>query len=105
MAVSFALVSSRPDLGRKVYDMTCDGSYASGGYAITAANVGMVSIDNITASDATGQGNVASWIPADAKLKVFQGSATASAVLSEAVSGDLSTSNVFRLQVTGVPAL
>lgn len=105
MAASYSIVKRMPDVGKTIVDVTADGSYPAGGYPVTAANVGMLNIDNIIGQDKTQQGNLIAYDPVNAKLKVYQTGAALSGVLSEAVSGDLSTSNVFRLEVTGTPVV
>ena len=105
MAIALSVVARRPDLRENIVDMTADGSYASGGYAIAPKDVGMLSIDSIEAYEKTGQGNIAQWDPTNSKLRVFQTGAALSGVLSEAIAGDLSTANVFRLVVKGTPAM
>lgn len=105
MAIALARVKSRADVRETIFDMTCDGSYSSGGYAIAPKDVGLLSIDSIEAYEKTGQGNLAQWDPTNGKLRVFQTGAALSGVLSEAISGDLSTANVFRLVCKGDPVL
>jgi hypothetical protein len=105
MAIALAKVKSRPDLREAIWDMTCDGSYSSGGYAIAPADVGMLTIDSIEAYEKTGQGNLAQWDPTNSKLRVQQTGAALSGVLSEAIGADLSTANVFRLVIKGDPRL
>ena len=105
MAIALALVKSRPDVREKIYDMTADGAYSSGGYAIAPADVGMMTIEDIEAHQKGGAGNLAHWDPANSKLKIFQTGAAVSGPFSECIAGDLSTSDVFRLVVKGTPRL
>src|SRR5215210_5871649 len=105
MAITLTRVKALPDQRRTIYTLTCDGSYSSGGYAISPRDLGLFQIDSLMAYETSGQGNLAQWDAPNGKLRVFQTGAALSGVFSEAVSGDLSTANVFRIEATGNPVL
>lgn len=104
MAVALATVKHSPDLRRRIVDVTLDGSYAAGGYALTASQLGVLTIDNINASMVSGHGFVPQWVSSTGKLKVYK-SAGSAAALTECANTDLSTSNVVRCEVIGPPVL
>lgn len=73
-------------------DITLDGSYATGGWAITAANLKLNTIYQITppsAGIASARGFLLRWDHATGKLSAFQGSTASNAGLKEIDAGDL----------------
>jgi len=105
MAAAFSIVARRPDLRETIVDMTADGSYPANGYPVAPKDVGLISIDNIEGHEKTVLGNDIQFDNVNSKLKIFQTGAALSGVFSEAIAGDLSTSNVFRLVCKGPPIL
>jgi len=105
MAATFASVERRPDLGRTITDMTCDGSYPAGGYPLVNASLGLLgspksvqcSYKHATATSS----NVADWIPSTNKVLITESGTAVSAPLVECVAGDITTSHVVRLTAYG----
>jgi hypothetical protein len=109
MALAYAMVERRSDMRQNIVDITLDGSYAAGGYALDNPSLGIVgnptNVDCNTYVHATATNDfVAVWDPANNKVKVFK-SGTAGATLNECVSGDITTSHKIRATVTGTPRL
>jgi hypothetical protein len=106
MAPTFSapLVNSRRDQGQTVVDMTCDAAYpGSGGYPITAANLGMMDMpDDMNCAVKTGHGFLPVYNQGASKLQMLKGAA---GVLVEAASADITSSVVVRLTSTGRPIL
>ena len=104
MAIAYTVVAKRPDAGRTVVDVTLDGSYASGGYALDPKQMGMISIDGVDASFTTGEGFAANYIASTGKLKLFKNAAGAGA-FTEGANTDFTSSIKVRCDVTGTPLL
>ena len=100
MAIAYATVARYPDRYNVITDITCDGAYAAGGYALTASQLGVLSIDGADAESVTGDGFTPCYVASTGKLKIFKSAAVAGQH-TEAVAADLSTANKFRLTVTG----
>lgn len=104
MAIAYAVVERRPDIGRNIIDITLDGSYTAGGYALDNGSMGMLS--NPTGMDLTYVHATATndfvpvWDPANNKLKVFK-SGTADATLNECVGANITSSHKVRATVYG----
>jgi hypothetical protein len=105
MAAAFTIVKRRPDMRENIVDMTADTSYPANGYPVAAADVGLLSIDSIECYQKGGAGNLAVFDPAASKIKIMQTGAALSGAFSEAVAGDLTTADVFRLVAKGDPRL
>src|SRR5215210_8659798 len=101
MAAVFTRAKAYPAANMTITDLTADGSYPANGYPVTARDLGLRSIDSVQAYERTVQGNVAQFDVTNSKLKIFQTGAALSGLLSEAIAGDLSTANVFRLVAHG----
>jgi|GraSoiStandDraft_16_1057320.scaffolds.fasta_scaffold4266425_2 hypothetical protein len=104
MAIAYTRVASYPDKYQIITDVTADGSYASGGYLLDAKQLGVLAIDAVDATSVTGDGLTITYVSSTGKLKVFK-SAGAAGQHTEVVSGDLTTANKFRCNVTGRPIL
>ena len=104
MAIAYATVARYPDKYQIITDITADGSYAAGGYLLSAAQLGVLGIDAVDVDSITGDGFTGHYVSSTGKLKIFK-SAGAAGQHTECVSGDLSTANKFRLTVTGKPIL
>ena len=100
MAISYALVSRDPTSNKTVTDITLDGSYSAGGYAVTAAGLGVVQLPanmDLTYIHATATNDfVPVWDPTNSKIKIFC-SGTASATLNECTSGQITSSHKIRV--------
>lgn len=91
----------RPDQGMTVTDVTLDGSYSSGGYALSNASLGLLANpSSIDLDVGTAQGFTPVWDTANHKLKMFK-SAGAAGAHAECAAGDLSTAVVVRLTCRG----
>lgn len=105
MAISYAQVDWRPDLGRMTTDITLDGSYGAGGYALDNASLGLLSAAtdmNCTYTHATATStNMAVYDAANNKLKVFEVGSAGPAV--ECTSGDITSSHKVRVTAFGTP--
>lgn len=95
MALAFSNISllapGRGTRGHRVIlsEITYDGSYAAGGYSVTAANFGLRSIKKIipigvAATGAAGSGFLASWDKTNAKIKVYKTGSAVSTPFLEA---------------------
>jgi hypothetical protein len=104
MAIAYTQVASYPDMRTTVYDITLDGSYASGGYAVTAASLGVLGIDSLDCNWATGEGFTAAYVTSTGKIKCFKNAAGAGA-FTECVNTDLTSSMKVRVTVIGKPIL
>jgi len=97
MALSFGNFKAKaPQKGgwRSSYvDITLDGSYSSGGWAITAANLKLSTLYQLVPpSSGVGTGPVGHplrWDHATGKLLAFQGSVSSATGLKEIDAGDL----------------
>mgnify|MGYP001262126021 CR=1 FL=1 len=83
----------------RVYDITFDSSYATGGWAITPANVGLTNIVDMVSSgpQVAAAGAVFGWDPVNSKLLAYKGAA---GMLPEIAAADLNT-RVFRFWIIG----
>jgi deoxyhypusine synthase len=105
MAIAYNVVRRMPDVQKAVVDITLDGAYAAGGYALTNAQLGMlVTPDMVDPIVTTGQGFTPEWNKTTNKLLMFKTAAGAGAH-AECVAGDLSSAVVVRCEVTGTPML
>jgi hypothetical protein len=108
MAIAYAAVERRPDIGRAITDITLDGSYSAGGYALDNAQLGLLAQAqnmDLTYVHATATSDfVPVYDPANNKIKVFV-SGTAGATLNEATSGQITSSHKIRATVHGTPRL
>lgn len=109
MAIAYSRVASRcrPDAGVMVTDITLDGSYGAGGYAIDLKAIGMLDTPdhvecNYNHQTATLTLNSA-YDYANNKLKFFKSNTAAAP--TEAASGDITASASCRLVATGRPLL
>lgn len=101
MAIALSVNSDTVPGDRRMHvvDVTLDGSYAAGGYAITAANVGLSSIDQVilpgvkTALSAT-TALAPEWDYTNGKLKFFKGNGVGA--LTEAANTDITSAMVIR---------
>lgn len=104
MALAYARVETRADLGRVITDITLDGSYSAGGYALDNTQMGLLSNPktlDLQYTHATATNDfVPVYDPVNNKLKVFK-SGTAGATLNECVSGDITTSHKVRAVAYG----
>jgi hypothetical protein len=108
MAIAYAVVERRPDIGRAITDITLDGSYSAGGYALDNAQLGLIAPAqnmDLTYIHATATSDfVPVYDPVNNKIKVFK-SGTAGATLNECASGDITSSHKIRATVHGTPRL
>src|SRR5262245_32313549 len=102
MAASFQIIKKRPEAREVIVDMTCDASYPAGGYPVTPANLGLLSVpEAVVAYERTVQGNDVQFDHTNQKVKIFQTGAARSGVFSEAVNTDLTTADIIRLVCKG----
>jgi hypothetical protein len=101
MAIAYNVVRRMPDTGKTIVDITLDGSYAAGGYALNSNQLGMLQKpDMIDPAVITAQGFDAAWDQPNHKLKMWKsGSSSAKA---ECVGADLSSAVVVRCECTGL---
>jgi hypothetical protein len=105
MAIAYNIVSKLPDERKTIVDITLDGNYAAGGYALTPASMGMLAApDMVDPQIVTGQGFAPQWNKGTAKLQMFKNAAGAGA-LTECANTDLSSAVVVRCEVTGLPLI
>lgn len=107
MALAYTIVRKLPDVSKTIVDITLDGSYAAGGYALTPASLGMEAAPDMVDPQivtTTGQGFIPSWNQQTGKLQFFKNAAGAGA-FAECVAGDLSASVKCRVEVTGIPLI
>jgi hypothetical protein len=103
MALAYTSVRKNPDIGKMVTDVTLDGSYSAGGYALSNAGLGMYGApDMVDPQVITGQGFSPGWNRGTGKLMMFKSAAGASP-FTECVAGDLSTAVVVRCEALGIP--
>jgi len=110
MAIAYDIVTKgvAGNMRINVVDVTLDGSYASGGYALTAAGLGMARIFHINAEMKTGENLLAQYNHTSGKLEILKGASTVtvttgSGAFSELATNDTyaSTSVIVRLLVVG----
>jgi len=105
MSIAYNIVRRLPDQNKTIVDITLDGSYASGGYALAPASLGMLQAPDMIDPDVkTGQGFTPIWNQTTGKLQMFKSAGSAGAH-AECASGDLSSAVVVRLEVTGIPLI
>lgn len=105
MALAYKFVRRMPDVNKTVVDITLDGSYAAGGYALVNASLGLASApDMLDPVVATGQGFTPIWNQSTGKLMMYKSAAIAGAH-TECVAGDLSSAVVIRCECIGVPLI
>lgn len=105
MAPTFAkFQGSRVDLGEVTSDMTCDSAYpGSGGYPVTAANLGMLDMpDSMSCELTTAQGVKAVYNKGASKIQLLKGAA---GLLVECASADITSSVVVRCVAKGRPII
>jgi hypothetical protein len=101
MALAFSRVS-KASIGSQyqiITDVTLDGSYASGGYAITPAKLGHRNSITHVHDAITSTGFLARWVPSTQKLMIYK--TPTSGALTECASSDLSSSATIRLVSQG----
>lgn len=104
MAIAYNLVRRMPDMSKTIVDITLDGAYAAGGYALTNSALGMAAkADMIDPMVITAQGFDAAWDQVNNKLKMWKSGSTSAK--AECVAGDLSSAVVVRCEVTGIPLI
>jgi len=109
MAIAYTRVAARPDAREVITDITLDGSYGAGGYALDNKQLGMLStpdcVEFSSYRHATAtSSNVPVWDPANNKLLIFEGN-TATNPLIECVAGDITSSHKVRATCKGNPIL
>jgi hypothetical protein len=109
MALAYTRIKSRPDIREVVVDVTLDGSYSAGGYALDNKSLGVIStpeaVECSSYRHATAtSSNVGVWDPVNNKLLIFEGNG-ATAPLVECAAGDITTSHKVRLTVKGDPII
>jgi hypothetical protein len=105
MAIAYNVVRRLPDTGKTIVDITLDGSYAAGGYALDPGSLGMeLAPDMVDPQIITGQGFTPQWNQSTGKLQFFKNAAGAGA-FTECVNTDLSTAVKCRCEVTGYPRI
>jgi hypothetical protein len=105
MAIAYTVVARYPDQRKTVVDITLDGSYASGGYALDNRQLGLIQApDSVDPYMVTGDGFTPTFVASTNKLKIFK-SAGAAGAHTECVAGDLTSSVKVRCDVTGVPSV
>jgi hypothetical protein len=105
MAIAYNVVRRMPDVQKTIVDITLDGAYPAGGYALTNAQLGMLSTpDMVDPVIITAQGFTPDWDKTNNKLKMFKSAGVAGAH-TECANTDLSSAVVVRCEVTGVPML
>lgn len=108
MAIAYAPVEKRPADGISIVDITLDGSYSAGGYALSNASIGMLTTPrqaDLTYIHATATNDfVPVFDPVNNKIKIFK-SGTAGATLNECVSGDITSSHKIRATFHGDVAI
>ena len=106
MAITYARVVTDPTSNRVTTDITLDGSYAAGGYALDNGQMGVISTPanyELTYIHATATNDfVPVYDPANNKIKIFK-SGTAGATLNECASGDITSSHKIRATSLGAP--
>ena len=111
MAIAYARnPASRPDVGLMVTDITLDGSYSAGGYALDNAQLGLVgnpvnvACDSYKHATAT-VSNLAQWDKATNKIKIFETAGTVDLPFKECAAGDITSSHVITVTALGTPRL
>lgn len=107
MAIAYARVATYGDKYQTITDITLDGSYGAGGYALTNASLGMLATpDNVVPQVITpATGLMAEWDKTNNKLKMWKTGSATSAIFLEAGAGDMSSATVVRVEATGKPIL
>jgi len=104
MALVYTRVASRPDLRETVTDVTLDGSYGAGGYAVSNAGLGLLSnadaMDISYSHPTAASGNVAQYQPVTNKIMIFE-AGTAAGPLAECSAGDITSSHKMRVVAKG----
>ena len=112
MAIAYASVRRgvSGNFRTNVVDITLDGSYAAGGYALTAASLGVGTILMLIPYVRTGENVIAQYDGVNVKLKVLKGASTVTvtsgnAAFSELAANDtlISANTVVRCWVVGDP--
>ena len=104
MAIVYNIVRKSPDQSKMVVDITLDGSYSAGGYALTPASLGLLAApDMVDPILRSGQGLVPVWNQSTGKLMMYRTGAVVSTPLQEAVNTDITTAFIVRCEVTGIP--
>lgn len=104
MALVYTRVAAYPDKYQSIYDLTLDAAYPANGYVLDPKQLGVLSIDNLSASFVTGEGLQAVYIASTSKLKIYKSAAGATA-FTEIANTDVSTSVKVRVDVSGRPIL
>jgi hypothetical protein len=105
VAHSYTRIATYPDMRKNVVDVTLDAAYPANGYVLTAAGLGMLSVDSVVPVVSTTEAITPQYIAASGKLKLLKTGAATSGVLLEIANTDVTTSTKVRCDVTGTPVL
>lgn len=91
-----------------VVDVTLDGAYAAGGYALTPAQLGVATVHAVSPIGGTAAGVLPRYDTANAKLIIYKGASTVTVTSGNAAFTELATNDtiisaatVVRLLVVG----
>jgi hypothetical protein len=84
-----------------IYDITCDTSYPTGGYAITAANFGLKRLVHVDPDSITSAGFGAAWDKTNSKLMLFTSNGAAPAALAQVPNATNVSTHVLNCKVIG----
>jgi hypothetical protein len=101
MAIAYNIVDRSPLSGRTSVEITLDGSYSSGGYALSNSGLGLLTNPaSVQLTVRSGQGFTPVYDKANNKLKMFKSAAGATAH-TECANTDLSSSVIVAALCTG----
>jgi hypothetical protein len=97
MAIAYDIVSKgvAGNMRQNVVDITLDGSYASGGYALTAASLGVANIFVVIAQMKTGENLLPQYNHATGKLEILKGASTTTVTTGSGAFSELATNDTY----------
>ena len=95
MAIAYSIIRKgvAGNMRINIVDVTLDGSYAAGGYALTAASMGVGTVYNLSPQVITNEGVEAQWDQAGAKLRVVKGANTVTVTSGNGAYSELATND------------
>lgn len=94
MAIGYSIIKKgvAGNMRINIVDITLDGSYAAGGYALTAASLGVSTIHHVVPTP-QGDGIVPIWDVTNSKLKLYKGASTVTVTAGNAELTELATND------------
>lgn len=95
MAIGYTIIKKGVAGNMRIHivDIALDATYASGGYAITAASCGLGTIHAVVALNSTTDGFLPVYDVANGKLQIYKGAATVTVTSGNAAFSEMATND------------